>query len=66
MTKLKGEKVECDVCNKIIDTERFRVVMVFKADYKERYLHESCSDCEKDLDVCDDCIKDLNFKPFEK
>ena len=65
MAKMKGKKVRCDVCEKTIDTEKFRVLMVFEADYEERYHHQSCSECEKDMDVCSDCILNLNFRPWK-
>ncbi len=62
MAKLKNKKVRCDVCNQVIQTKKFNVVMVSKADYEDRYEQESLSDFEKEIDVCNNCILNLNFR----
>ena len=62
MVKLKNKKVRCDVCNQVIQTKKFNVVLVSKADYEDRYEQESLSDFEKEIDVCNNCILNLNFR----
>ena len=63
LEKIKKREVVCDVCRNRIDSERFKVVMVFDADRVDKFFDESLSKMEKELVVCNDCILNLNFRP---
>ena len=61
LERAKNKNVICDVCEKQITSERFKVVMVFDADRVDHFFNESLSNQEKDLIVCNECIENLNF-----
>lgn len=56
--------VICDVCQKTINSERFRVVLVYSTNRIDYFFHKAMSGPEKELTVCDDCALNLNFRPW--
>ncbi len=61
----EGNKVRCDVCEKIIQEKNFRVVLIHIADYKSCYEQGALANCERELDVCNSCIDHLNFRKYK-
>ena len=65
MEKVKKKKVNCVVCSKLIKSRSFKVVWVFDTDRINKFYHESMSNVEKELIVCNSCIENLNFREYK-
>ena len=64
--KVRGKKVRCDVCEKIIKTKKFRHIIIHVANYEDVYVQEAMCASEKVMDVCNSCVLNLNFRPFKQ
>ena len=64
--RAKKKKVYCDVCLKIVKSERFNAIQIWDCDRVDKFFHESYTNLSKELIVCNDCIINLNFREFNK
>ena len=63
--KAEKKRVKCAVCLKLIKTKKFKVVWVFNTDRVDKFYHESMTDVEKEIVVCNKCISNLNFREYK-